>query len=224
MDGVRRWRHATEAVHRGAHLLLRHRKPGDRGRACAHRAHDRSRRRVRALVVNAAGMGADVLDRMLGFDRLPSPRGAASSSSSTACAAARAHDRAAGAELTGKGVLVSPTVYGNVMLGPTAEDLDDRSDTSTSERGLSSLLEKGRYIMPSLLDEEVTTTYAGLRASTEHKDMSSTSTTTGATSCSAILVDWPHGVDGAGRARRRADAERGEPLAGPACRRCRGCR
>jgi glycerol-3-phosphate dehydrogenase len=67
-------------------------------------------------------------------------------------------------------VLVSPTVYGNVMLGPTAEDLEDRADTATSEQGLASLLEKGRRIMPSLLDEEVTATYAGLRASTEHSD------------------------------------------------------
>ncbi len=70
----------------------------------------------------------------------------------------------------GKGVLISPTVYGNVMLGPTAEDLDDRTGTSTSEAGLATLLEKGRALMPVLLDEEVTTTYAGLRAATEHSD------------------------------------------------------
>ena len=69
-----------------------------------------------------------------------------------------------------KGVLISPTVYGNVLLGPTAEDLQDKTATSTSAKGLQSLLEKGEKILPDLLKEEVTATYAGLRAATEHSD------------------------------------------------------
>jgi len=71
---------------------------------------------------------------------------------------------------TTKGVLVSPTVYGNVLLGPTAEDLADKSNTATSAAGLEMLLEKGKAILPALLREEVTALYAGLRAATEHKD------------------------------------------------------
>jgi glycerol-3-phosphate dehydrogenase len=69
-----------------------------------------------------------------------------------------------------KGVLISPTVYGNVLLGPTAEDLPDKTATNTSASGLRSLLEKGEKILPELLKEEVTATYAGLRAATEHSD------------------------------------------------------
>jgi glycerol-3-phosphate dehydrogenase len=69
-----------------------------------------------------------------------------------------------------KGVLISPTVYGNILLGPTAEDLPDKTATNTSGHGLQSLLEKGEKIVPELLDEEVTATYAGLRAATEHSD------------------------------------------------------
>ena len=69
-----------------------------------------------------------------------------------------------------KGVLVAPTVYGNVLLGPTAEDVPDRSDTATTAAGLSSLLDSGRRILPELVEEEVTATYAGLRAATEHRD------------------------------------------------------
>ena len=61
-------------------------------------------------------------------------------------------------------MLVSPTIYGNVLLGPTAQDIDDRTDTATSEEGLAFLLAKGEAIMPALLDEEVTASYAGLRA------------------------------------------------------------
>jgi glycerol-3-phosphate dehydrogenase len=69
-----------------------------------------------------------------------------------------------------KGVLISPTVYGNILLGPTAEDLGDKSATETTESGLKFLLEKGKQILPQLLEEEVTATYSGLRAATEHSD------------------------------------------------------
>jgi glycerol-3-phosphate dehydrogenase len=56
------------------------------------------------------------------------------------------------------------------MLGPTAEDLEDRTATGTSEAGFEFLLEKGHKLMPQLLEEEVTATYSGLRAATEHGD------------------------------------------------------
>ena len=70
----------------------------------------------------------------------------------------------------GKGVLVSPTIYGNVMVGPTSEDLEDRAATGTSEAGFDFLLGKGRALMPTLFEEEVTATYAGLRAAIDHGD------------------------------------------------------
>jgi glycerol-3-phosphate dehydrogenase len=71
---------------------------------------------------------------------------------------------------TTKGVLISPTIYGNVLLGPTAEDLPDKTATNTSANGLQSLLDKGKKILPKLLDEEITATYSGLRAATENSD------------------------------------------------------
>jgi len=122
-------------------------------------------------VINAAGLGADVIDALFGHRRftVTARRGELI-----------VFDKAARPlapkivlpvpTARGKGVLISPTVFGNVMLGPTSEDLPDRADTSTSEAGLTSLLEKGRRIMPALLDEEITTSYAGLRAATEHGD------------------------------------------------------
>lgn len=70
----------------------------------------------------------------------------------------------------GKGVLITPTVYGNVLLGPTAEDLDDKTATGTSAEGLAGLREQGGRILPALLDEEVTAVYAGLRAATGQED------------------------------------------------------
>ena len=71
---------------------------------------------------------------------------------------------------TTKGVLVAPTVFGNVMLGPTAVDIADKDDTRTTAEGLAGLRRLGSTIMPRLLQHEVTATYTGLRAATEHAD------------------------------------------------------
>jgi glycerol-3-phosphate dehydrogenase len=71
---------------------------------------------------------------------------------------------------TTKGVLVAPTVFGNVMLGPTADDIDDKTATGSTRDGIARLLAHGRRILPRLVDEEVTAVYAGLRAATEQAD------------------------------------------------------
>jgi len=47
-----------------------------------------------------------------------------------------------------KGVLVAPTVYGNVLLGPTAEDLDDRTDTASTADGVEQLRAAGSRVLP----------------------------------------------------------------------------
>jgi glycerol-3-phosphate dehydrogenase len=69
-----------------------------------------------------------------------------------------------------KGVLLAPTVFGNVLLGPTAEDVEDKTDTSSTAAGLAYLRAEGARIVPTLLEHEVTAVYAGLRAATEHDD------------------------------------------------------
>jgi glycerol-3-phosphate dehydrogenase len=71
---------------------------------------------------------------------------------------------------TTKGVLVAPTVFGNVILGPTAVDVKRKDDTSSTAGGIARLLASGRRIMPSLLEHETTSVYVGLRAATEHDD------------------------------------------------------
>ncbi len=70
----------------------------------------------------------------------------------------------------GKGVLVAPTIFGNVMLGPTAENRTDKSDTASSESGIELLRGKCAKILPDLLNEEITSIYAGLRAATDSSD------------------------------------------------------
>ena len=64
----------------------------------------------------------------------------------------------------GKGVLVSPTVHGNVLLGPSAEDIDDPLDTATTQEGLDFVLEKARLTWPEASARLNITNFSGVRA------------------------------------------------------------
>ncbi|HEY4927728.1 MAG TPA: NAD(P)/FAD-dependent oxidoreductase [Acidimicrobiales bacterium] len=122
-------------------------------------------------LVNAAGLGADRIDGLLGHcDFTVTPRrGQLIVFDKLARRLLRRILLPVPTART-KGVLVSPTTWGNVLLGPTAEDVEDRDDTATTADGIGRLLAAGRRILPGLVDEEVTATYAGLRAATEHRD------------------------------------------------------
>ncbi|MFI9168990.1 FAD-dependent oxidoreductase [Streptomyces lincolnensis] len=123
------------------------------------------------LLVNAAGLHADTLDRALGHDHFTvTPRRGQLLVFDKLARSLVRHILLPVPTALGKGVLVAPTVYGNVLLGPTAEDLDDKRDTGSTAEGLALLREKGGRILPALLDEEVTAVYAGLRAATEQDD------------------------------------------------------
>ncbi|QKJ88594.1 NAD(P)/FAD-dependent oxidoreductase [Paramixta manurensis] len=70
---------------------------------------------------------------------------------------------------TTKGVLLSKTIFGNLLLGPTAEEQPERDKAEVNETVLHQLVEKGQRILPALTDYSVTATYAGLRPATEKK-------------------------------------------------------
>ena len=64
----------------------------------------------------------------------------------------------------GKGVLVSPTVHGNLLLGPTAEDIADPDDTATTAQGLAEVLSKAALTWPGLSVRTNITNFSGVRA------------------------------------------------------------
>jgi glycerol-3-phosphate dehydrogenase len=122
-------------------------------------------------LVNAAGLRSDELDLMLGYERftVTPRRGELIVFDKLARPLVRQIVLAVPTKVT-KGVLIAPTVFGNVMLGPTAEDVERKDDTGSTRGGLDYLLAEGARIVPELVEHEVTAVYAGLRAATEHAD------------------------------------------------------
>ena len=64
----------------------------------------------------------------------------------------------------GKGILVSPTVDGNLLLGPTATDIEDKEDTSTTPEGFATIFDKASDNVANLPFNKVITSFCGLRA------------------------------------------------------------
>lgn len=69
-----------------------------------------------------------------------------------------------------KGVLLTRTVFGNLLLGPTAEDQEDRIHARTDHVVLRRIMSEGETMLPELANQPVTATFAGLRPATEHRD------------------------------------------------------
>jgi len=64
----------------------------------------------------------------------------------------------------GKGILVTPTVDGNLLLGPTAENIDDKEDTATTNPGFASIRKQADEQVRGIAFAKVITSFAGLRA------------------------------------------------------------
>ncbi|MFD4873220.1 NAD(P)/FAD-dependent oxidoreductase [Streptomyces sp. NPDC058420] len=163
--------YATQAVRHGVDLHLNSPVSEVSWRDGAHALTTaRGPLRTRHLV-NAAGLHAGTLDRHLGHhDFTVTPRRGQLIVFDKFARDLLHHILLPVPTALGKGVLVAPTVYGNVLLGPTAEESDDKRATGSTAEGLALLREKGARILPALLDEEVTAVYAGLRAATEEDD------------------------------------------------------
>jgi glycerol-3-phosphate dehydrogenase len=69
-----------------------------------------------------------------------------------------------------KGVVICPTVFGNLLVGPTAEDQDDRERAEVDQAALERLVQDGNRMIPALAEEPVTAVYAGLRPASDRKD------------------------------------------------------
>lgn len=65
---------------------------------------------------------------------------------------------------SGKGILVTPTVHGNILIGPTARDSADKETTDTTAEGLAQVLWSAKRSVPDLPVRQIITSFCGSRA------------------------------------------------------------
>lgn len=124
-------------------------------------------KKVRArYVVNAAGLYSDEIAELLG-DRLPFkiiPRRGEYMLLDKSEGKTANHTLFVTPSEKGKGILVSPTVDGNVIIGPNANIVESKADTGVTVEGLTEISEAARAIIPNINFDAIITTFAGVRA------------------------------------------------------------
>ena len=126
---------------------------------------------ISKLIINAAGVCADMIHNMVCEDKI-----SIVARKGEYCL----YDKKVGNTVSctvfklpgayGKGVLVTPTVHGNLLVGPTATDVPDKEDVSTTAEGLSKVAQDGGASLVSLPAKSVITSFAGLRAHADQGD------------------------------------------------------
>ena len=120
------------------------------------------------VVVNAAGVNADIFHNMVSENKInitPRRGDYLLLDKSTGSHVSRTIFALPGK--LGKGVLVTPTVHGNLLVGPTAIDIENREGTATTKEGLDAVISKACMNVKDIPLRSVITSFAGLRA---HED------------------------------------------------------
>ena len=117
------------------------------------------------VVISAAGVYGDALHNQLCADKLTIvPRRGEYCLLDRTCGQLVQHTIFQLPSTMGKGVLVTPTVHGNLLVGPTAVDQPDKDRTATTAEGLRSVAETAAKSVENLPMRDVITSFAGLRA------------------------------------------------------------
>jgi glycerol-3-phosphate dehydrogenase len=122
-------------------------------------------------VINAAGVYADIFHNMVSEDKLTIvPRKGEYCLMDKIPEDYLRHTIFPVPTKMGKGVIVSPTVHGNMLIGPTAVDVHDRDDTSTSLEGLHKVIKMSALSVKDIPYQSIITSFAGLRAQERGND------------------------------------------------------
>ena len=164
--------YVTQAVVNGAKLFLNTEVTGVRFVDGVHDIATTNGQITTRYVINSSGLFSDRVEGFMGFDNYKiNPRKGEFFVYDKSALQKVSHILLQVPTPHTKGILISPTIFGNVILGPTADDHQDVYDTSTSREGLARIERMGRLLMPSLVDDgEITTTYAGNRSATQFSD------------------------------------------------------
>lgn len=122
-------------------------------------------------VVNAAGLFADELNNMVSGKRFSiTPRRGEYYLYDTEYATTFEHTMFQVPGPLGKGVLVTPTIHGNMLIGPNSVSQASKTDLSTTQEGLADIVERARCTWPAASPRGAITNFAGLRAAGESGD------------------------------------------------------
>ena len=122
-------------------------------------------------VVNAAGLYADVVSEMAGARKFKIvPRRGEYYLLDNKCASLASHTLFQTPDKMGKGVLVTPTVDGNILSGPTAADGDDKTATETTAAGQDEVFHKSEKTIPDISRRNIINSFAGVRALAYNED------------------------------------------------------
>lgn len=117
------------------------------------------------IVINAAGVYADTLHNMVSSHKMQiTPRRGEYCLMDKKCGNLVHSTVFQLPSKFGKGVLVTPTVHGNLLVGPTAEDIPDREGVDTTAAGLQKVMSTGALSVAGLDSRQTITSFAGLRA------------------------------------------------------------
>ncbi|NVM55922.1 MAG: NAD(P)/FAD-dependent oxidoreductase [Candidatus Helarchaeota archaeon] len=115
-------------------------------------------------IINAAGVHADNISRMVGLDYFTiTPRKGEYILLDKKCIELN-HVLFPIPTPISKGIVVSPTYEKHIFLGPNAQNIDDKDDLSITTEGLIEIIQGGRKLIPDLPINQAIVTYAGLRA------------------------------------------------------------
>lgn len=116
-------------------------------------------------IVNAAGVYSDEIAAMIGDTSFTvHPRKGEYILLDKECGQSVSHTVFRTPSDMGKGILISPTVDGNLLTGPTSVDTDDKDSTETTEEGLAKIIKEAQENLPSVPFGKTITSFCGLRA------------------------------------------------------------
>ena len=116
------------------------------------------------VVINAAGVHADEIARLFGDESFTViPRRGEYSILDNSCGDLVKHIIFQPPVKFGKGILVSPTVDGNILVGPTADNIEEKEDKMTTTSGQKVAFDGARRSVPTVSERDVITSFSGVR-------------------------------------------------------------
>jgi len=117
------------------------------------------------IVINAAGLHSDEIARMVGDNSFTvHPRRGEYVLLDKECGSLVSHTIFRTPGKMGKGILVTPTVDGNLLMGPTSVDMEDKTDRATTAEGLSLVMKQACENVSGVDFRKTITSFCGLRA------------------------------------------------------------